>query len=300
MEGGLTPLADVALAALGARAASAPPRADLDALLREITDKAAVAYPDIELAEAAFIRHLVSKLPEEAITVAALRDLPAGDLYLAFACAEGIPAALAAFESRILPVVDLALARMNLPADLIDETKQVLRRLLLVGDDTVRPRIADYAGRGELRGWVRVAAAREALRLLRGSEREVPLDRDLLDRGNLPAEDPELRYLKEHYRAEFRAAFRDAIATLSDREKNLLGHQYLDNLTLDEIASLYRVHRATVARWLSRARSQLLRRTHAALRAQLRVSPSELDSILRLIESHLDISLPPLLRLGDD
>jgi RNA polymerase sigma-70 factor, ECF subfamily len=292
-----TPLVD---AALGSRAGEGGPERDrLEAVLREITDAASAAWPDVTLAAELFVRHLVSKLPGETVSEQALADLRAGDLYLACACAEGVPAALAAFDDRCLGVVDAAVARMDTARGFADEVKQVVRRLLLVSDGARRPRIAEYAGRGELRGWVRVVAAREALRLLRGDRREVPVEAALLDRAATDGEDPELRYLKEVYRGQFRAAFREAMASLTDRERNLLAHQFLDGLTLDDIASLYRVHRATVARWLARARKLLLRRTQGTLRARLRVDAEEMESIMRLIESRLDVTLPPLMREGE-
>jgi hypothetical protein len=54
---------------------------------------------------------------------------------------------------------------------------------------------------------------------------------------------------------------------------------------------MYRVHRATVARWLARGRDRLMRETRAALLSRLRLPGDEIDSILRLIGSRVDISI---------
>lgn len=54
---------------------------------------------------------------------------------------------------------------------------------------------------------------------------------------------------------------------------------------------MYRVHRATVARWIATLRGTLLERTREALVSRLRLSPAELDSVLRLIDSHLEVGL---------
>lgn len=284
------------LAALGSRAAE--PGADSPALRAELDaalDAARAAWPDIDVEPAEFAAYLAARVPPDTAVSGALARLRVTDLYLACACARGQPAALAAFERTCMPTIDQALALMRMPPPLIDEVKQILRRLLLVADGRP-PRIAEFSGRGDLRGWVRVTGAREALRLLERHRREVPLEAGVLERDVPVGQDPELAYLKELYRGEFKAAFAEAMTRLSDRQKNLLGHHYLDGLTLDQVAALYRVHRATVARWLAAARAELLKHTRKALAGRLRIEPAEMDSIIRLIGSRLDLTLPPLLR----
>ena len=96
--------------------------------------------------------------------------------------------------------------------------------------------------------------------------------------------------MKEKYRGEFSAAFRRAIAKLELRERNLLRQHYLDELSLEDVASLYRVHRATAARWLSSARSGLLALTRQELAAALGLPAHEVDSLMRLLQSRLDFS----------
>lgn len=58
---------------------------------------------------------------------------------------------------------------------------------------------------------------------------------------------------------------------------------------------MYRVHLATVARWVDKARETLLENSRSILMAQLRVDLSEVESILRLIESQLEVSAVNLL-----
>ena len=289
-------------AAGAAGAADAPPADRLERLLGDGLAAARASWPEVELPAELFVPYLAARAgggdPANGADLEdRLADLRVADLYLACACARGDSRALIAFEQRCLDVVDAALARMRMTAEVVDEVKQIVRRLLLVADGGP-PRITDYAGRGDLRGWVRVTAAREALRLVRKNRREVAVEADLLERAIPPGADGELEYVKTVYRGEFRAAFRDAMGKLTDRERNLLAHQFVDGLTLDQLAALYRVHRATIARWLGRARTSVLRGTQLALRTRLRVQPTELDSIMRLIESRLDVTLPPLLR-GD-
>jgi RNA polymerase sigma-70 factor (ECF subfamily) len=291
-------LAELLTAALDRRDEPSDPAA-LESALANAVAAAAAAWPEVKLAAEEFVPYLAIRLPAGDDPVESLAALQVADLYLACACSRGDPGALAAFDARCLSVVDLALARMSAPRAVVDEVKQMVRRLLLVAEGRP-PRIVDYAGRGDLRGFVRVTAVREALHLLRRGRPELALDTAADALGvRAASDDPELAYLKDLYRAEFKIAFREAMGALSDRQRNLIAQHFLDGLTLEQMAALYRVHRATVVRWLAAAREALLRGTHRAMTARLKVRPAELDSILRLIDSQLDVSIPPALRAGD-
>jgi RNA polymerase sigma-70 factor (ECF subfamily) len=85
------------------------------------------------------------------------------------------------------------------------------------------------------------------------------------------------------------------MAALAPRQRLLLKQHVLDDLTIDEIGPLLKVHRATAARWLDQARSDLARATELALQRRLGVSTTEVKSALRLIVSQLDVSLRRLL-----
>ncbi|HMR07624.1 MAG TPA: hypothetical protein PKA88_17700, partial [Polyangiaceae bacterium] len=57
------------------------------------------------------------------------------------------------------------------------------------------------------------------------------------------------------------------------------------------IGALYSVHRATVARWIVSTKASLAKALHRALKSRLQVDQAELESILRLIESQVHITL---------
>jgi RNA polymerase sigma-70 factor (ECF subfamily) len=67
-------------------------------------------------------------------------------------------------------------------------------------------------------------------------------------------------------------------------------------LNVDEIGSLYDVHRATAARWVAAARERLGTRIRDELAAQLKIDVAEVDSIVRLVQSRIDVSLERVLR----
>jgi RNA polymerase sigma-70 factor (ECF subfamily) len=249
------------------------------------------AESGIELDASAFAGYVAERATFDRHGRAVLRSLHAGALWIAFGCVIGDPAALAAFERVYASQITGALGR-SFDRGLADDAELKLReRLFLVGEDDA-PRLASYSGRGDLGAWLRAAAVRTAIDLMR-TRRVVPVDPHALgDAG--AAVDPLLAALKQRYRDEFRAAFAEASAQLTDRERTLLRYRFLDGLSIDEIALLYRVHRATIARWIAATRESLFEGTRTRLMARLAVTDSEVDSVLRLIDSQLEASIEAL------
>ncbi|MCW5805978.1 MAG: transcriptional regulator [Deltaproteobacteria bacterium] len=230
----------------------------------------------------------------------ALAAAPAADVALACACLAQEPTAHAAFDA-ILGEVDAAGASTKASRDQIDEVKQLLRVQLLVPGDKP-PGIAAYRGRGPLRGWVRITAMRELIRHKKQQLRDFsagPTGDDGL--GDLLVKDdgdPVLEKLKHEYRAEFAGALREAVADLTPEDRILLRQQIVDQMSIDEVGAAYGVHRATAARWLNRARGALVGTTHKRLAGRLKMPVEEVDSVIRLVQSRLDISVIRFLRDG--
>lgn len=262
----------------------------LPVLLDEIIDRARAAWPTVHLASEHFIDYLAARVSLEESAEVALGRLCTSDLYLACACSRGDVHAVAAFETQCLAVIDGALRPLRCGADLIAEVKQRLCETMLVAD-TKPPRIALYAGRGRLRDWIRVAAVRECLSEVRRARRSQTVEDGQLDRFAPEMANPELEYMKTLYRREFQHALRSAIHALVPRDRNLLRQHFAQGLNIDELGERNGVHRATAARWLERAKRALLVNTRRALSMRLRIQPGELDSILGLIRSRVDISL---------
>jgi RNA polymerase sigma-70 factor (ECF subfamily) len=249
------------------------------------------AWPRVALGEERFFAHVEAKRREGG---AADEYLP--DLYVACAAADGDAAALRIFDTDfLLPTVGAARTIDPSPA-FLDELTQQLRVHLLVADRDGRPRIAAYRGGGPLAGFIRVAALRLALNLKRQKTPTLSMEEML---GELVSRepDPELRHLKDLYRAQFGEALRAALAALPERQRALLRLHYVDGLTLAQIGALYRVHESTASRWLSAAASAVADHARARLRERLAVSPSSLDSVARMVQSQLDLSIRTL--LGD-
>jgi RNA polymerase sigma-70 factor (ECF subfamily) len=253
--------------------------------VEQAMEEARVAWPGVALAPDVF-REWVARRPGAVHLV---------DLYLACACVRGEARAVAAFQARFGPEVAVALTGQHASAELLDEVRQVLWTRLLVPRDGGAPKLAGYSGRGPLAKWVRVAATRTALNLRASGPPEVlESDRELEQRLP-PAADPERAMLQARYQGEFQAALEAAIADLTVQERNVLRLHFLDGLGIDAIGDLYRIHRATAARWIARGRERLLEATRLRLRERLRVEEAELDSLMRLVRSKLDLSLRGLL-----
>jgi RNA polymerase sigma-70 factor (ECF subfamily) len=258
-------------------------------------EAAEAAWPSLRLDRAAFGEHVASKLAgtSDRDPLARLRPV---DLYLSFGCALGDAGALSIFEARCVPEIRAAVARLELGAAATDEIVDTIRDNLLAPRDGRPPRIATYGGRGDLRSWLAVTATRAALRL--GGKERAALPEDALGNVAAPGDDPEWQQIKAQHRDGFHVAFREAVSSLTNRERNLLRYKFLERLTGDEIAAIYRVHRATVVRWLAKAEQTVFTRTRKNLATRLGLDGGELESFLRLIPSRLDLSLSRVLQAG--
>jgi RNA polymerase sigma-70 factor (ECF subfamily) len=169
-----------------------------------------------------------------------------------------------------------------------------VRDKLLVGPAPGQPgRLAEYAGSGPLGGWIRVVAVRVALDLKRAAGQE-PGGAAHADRVAEVALDPEMRLLRERHQGPFQDALGEALANLSARERNILRLHFAEGATLEQLATSYQVHRATVARWLAAARQAVLEQVAARLGASMGLSTGEVDSVVRLLASQIDVSLSRL------
>jgi RNA polymerase sigma-70 factor, ECF subfamily len=249
--------------------------------------RARAAHPGITLEDAALTSFVATRM-----TDAELAERHVEDLYLACACASGDRAALATLERDVLPGVARGLGGIASSDDARREIVQMLREQMLVGEE---PGIAAYDGRAPLVGWLRVCAVRMGLRFAQREQRAEVLDDDRLDQLAPGVPDPALAFMRQQYGALFRTAFREAVASLEPRERNLLRHAVLDALGIDQIAAIYHVHRATAARQIKAAREKLVAATRERMRIALGVGETELDSIFRVLVSMADVTLREIL-----
>ncbi len=211
----------------------------------------------------------------------------AADLFLVAACLEGDGAALAELDRAIRGLLPQLRSFGLSSSDLDSLAHDTLTKLL--ARDAGGPRLARYSARGPLAGWLHVVMTRQVLDLRTARHSEVELDDVLL--GSLGTDGaPELELIREQFRGSFSEAFRAAIGRLTPRQRNLLRQYYLDTLSLEEMGLLYRTHRSTVARWLADARTAVLELMRDEVALRLGIGRLEVDSIMRVVGSRLDVS----------
>ena len=108
---------------------------------------------------------------------------------------------------------------------------------------------------------------------------------------------PSLRSSRPSTQKDFHDAIRDALRVLGTRERLIYHMHVVDGLTVERIAGAYRVSQSTVSRWLSKARATVLAEVRRLLHKQFQLSDTDLESILGLMISQLDISVSQV--LGD-
>jgi RNA polymerase sigma-70 factor, ECF subfamily len=263
----------------------------IEELLRKAWTAAREQWPGLELDEDFFLTWVAARLPRDVEIEEALAAMNLGDLYLACGCALGKKQALAYLDRALQPVVRAVLERYK-GARSAGDLLQILREQLLLPTADGRRGIDGFSGQGRLVNWLRIVTARTAARLVRREERESPMEEAAIERAVMPGEDAELAHFKRHYRQKFVLALREALEELNAKDRTLLRLHYVERLTIEQMTPLYKSTRSTVGRWILNARQALVDATRAAMMKRLQVSPQECESILRLIESQVDITLP--------
>lgn len=286
---------DRLLAGFTGEAREAAPVHLADALI-EIRDAGRAAWPGVTVDDEVLGRFLGARVAAEELAPGA-EPLATTELYLACACFAGVPGASEALVRACTPPVRAALARVVPPDEQAEVLQRVWANLLVSGGDTP-PRIGQYRGRGSLIAFLRVAAVRLAISARR-RQRPSPADELEVLRLADEADDPELQYLKQVYRAEFRTSFARAFEGLSAEQQLLLRLDVVDRLTIHQAAAVYGRSRATTGRHLLEARQALARATLADLRTRLALQPDEILSITRLVRSQIDLSVQRLLVAGE-
>jgi RNA polymerase sigma-70 factor, ECF subfamily len=250
------------------------------------------AWPDVALSAEAFADH-VTRLKVTAENLL----LHGADLYLACACTQGLSTAVKAFEQRLFPIVERHITRQGLARGRAEDVSQMLR-IWLVGERP--PRIAWYAGRGQLIGWLKIVSTRRALRMAvqHASDRLVS-DKVSPTRLASPLIDPEASTIRRRHQAGFQQALEDSLNALSPRARAVLRLHYLDGRNIDAIADVYGVHRATVARWLTAIQGTVLARIRDHLPLRKRPTSSEFRNLTADVREDLYINMDRMLRDRD-
>ncbi|MGQ0505399.1 MAG: sigma-70 family RNA polymerase sigma factor [Myxococcaceae bacterium] len=271
--------------------------ASLDEVIQCAIATARTAHPFLNVDPSHFTHHLARHFRQESgrSVQQVLESLHHADIFLSLAALSGDAVALAELEQRTVAQCARVARRMRLSSTDADELVQAVRMRLLVSGESELPKLQEYSGRGPLALWIRSMAVRLALNAQRGKH-EIPLSAEVWQRWPADGLDAELSLLRARFKADFKEAFDGAFGVLTVPERNLLRLHLLDDLTIDSLAVLEGAHRATVARRIVRGKAILEKETKRRLCQKLRISLDEIEELMLLARSQLDVSVRRLLQ----
>jgi len=242
----------------------------------------------LDLSVDAFLDHARAKAGDRPVS-----ELHVHDLAIAWGAVRGDREASKAI-ARALDDADGVLVRIVGSREAAREIKQSVLAAIVLPRDGRDAELLEYGGRGPLAAWLRVVVIRAAQRAAQRARRATNVEDVLLARV---ASTPDVAEIVAKTRdgAAVAGALRDALEALEPRKRTLLRYQILDGLGVSEIGVIYGVHRATAARWVADARSALAAAMRRLLAERLRLTQTEVDSLVGFVDSQVDASLERLL-----
>lgn len=271
---------------------------DLEQRLDSVVERGRRAWPELSFEVEGWMRYLSRHQAAEAAHDPLVAFAHAEDLYLAYACIGAAPRALEAFEAAHFSRLPVHLSQLSPTRELLNEVEQMLRAKLFTAQPGEEPGIAAYAGRGPLGAWFRVTALNDALKLLRAEGKQERAERhSRAEAAGAPSKpaDPEHALIRLKTKSDLQDILKEVLSQAPPRERALLRMHFVEGSTLDELAKIFKVHRATVVRWIGGARRTILAETQRRLVKELKLSPSEVSSTLRMSRSDWTLSLRSLL-----
>ncbi len=274
--------------ALGPAAAmTLPGEADLEAALNDLLSRAREAYPAISVPAAAYVTYVAGRLDENKPVLQALQEIAAGDLLLAYSCVQGDGVAWRYLDAALRHTGASVLRSFRLSHSDQEEIVQGIRECLLLGRGGESPLLESFRGRGSVRSWLRVIVLRSAIRHTTVQQRTMHLDDAAISHLRMEHTDPELVFMKKHYLEKFTVALRKSLERLSNKNQSVLRHLLVNGLSVEEIAGVHEVAPRTVFRWIAETRTFLLKETRRQIVRDLELGDSDLESVMRLIQSRL-------------
>ena len=265
---------------------------DNDELTTAVSGAGVAAHGDLNVARESLVTAIAAA---RAANVADATLLEHGaELYLATACVAGSRTALELLDRLFIANVANVLARRRIPDHGLDEIRQTVRERLLAGDP---PYLATAAGRGSLAGLVAVIATRAGLDWLRARNRAEARHEDT-PHDLVASSDPERDHVRARFRGDVKTAFEAAVKDLEPRDRTMLRFHLVEGMTIDDVARLYQIHRATAARQLEKARERVASGVRRSLARATGIHADELRELEELVTSQLDLSLSRVLASG--
>lgn len=204
------------------------------------------------------------------------------EVVLTCAALAGVRQALEVLEHEYLEPLQRTLSQ-RWAGDVVDDALQSMRERLLVG---ASPALREWPARDRLERWLRLCAMREVMSATHERPQLTPAPATISAGDDLP----------HRHREALEQALKTAVAHLEPAQRGILKLHLLENVSVESIAALYQVSRATMTRWLAAARDSLAQSLRAEGRQRLDVGDRTLDSVARPLLAQLEVSLAGLLR----
>lgn len=229
-----------------------------------------------------------------------IRSLNCEELCLAVACAKGDESAWESFfreyRSYLIGVARSMVQDPSTAEQLADSTFGELYGVRGSEENRVS-KFSFYSGRGSLRGWLRAVvyqlfadSHRQTSRFVQTEEAE---EMDRLARSGASSERPsaEMTFIRERYHSAVSSALRAGLAELEARERLMLVYYYCDEMTLREVGRHFKVHEATISRWLVKVQKKLRKLVAKKLEHDYRFNRSEAREAMEQAAEQADISI---------
>jgi RNA polymerase sigma-70 factor (ECF subfamily) len=194
-----------------------------------------------------------------------LLTLRVDELALARACAAGDNTAWEIFLTRYrekLYLSALRIAREDSAARDLADTLYADLYGTNTRDGQRVSKLASYAGRGSLEGWLRTVLSQEYVNRYRRTKRLVSLDEESEEGVQFHAPAPAPTPPSDQRLSQ---ATDEALAALDAEDRTILSAYYLDGRTLAEIARMLGVHESTISRKIDKLAKSLRKQIVAAL-----------------------------------
>ena len=258
------------------------------AVIRDRYKLASAVHPALSVELSSFTDHLLrisrrclGKDPAEPSLLAFVRSLHTNDLMLAFSCAEGSDVAWKSFyEIYGKSLSDLSRYFLGRSPG-SEELGDTIWVDLFLPDKSGHSRIASYDGRSSLATWLRVVVSnrvineRQRRNYLPGNFEVIPEQKD-----PLAIHQVESRVRLERYQRIALAAFRHAMAKLTDQEALIIFLRYDQEVQLGEIARVFSVHQCTITRQIDRLVERLRADVTALLASQYRLNSAQIEECM--------------------
>jgi RNA polymerase sigma-70 factor len=237
-------------------------------------------YPTIQISHSDFHARIDEILLQDARSQKkAFSLLHHEDLFLAMACSRQDRIAWEYFADEYLPLLrKFSTQACGDPGEGEDLAQEITVKMLKEGN-----RLSGYNGRGSLAGWLRSAVAHAAIDRFRRARRLVSLEdisqnRDLADLIN-PGEGEGEEFLDSRWAPVVSNAVSESLSRLAARDRLVLILYYLRGVPLLAIGRQFRIHEATVSRWLDRLRRNIRKQVESDLQKKHGLRAGEIRSL---------------------